>query len=96
MMIIISTRYKQHDKVPKSEQLIAAGCAAHAMQMAAYSLGLGAIWRTGELTHSDKVKHALSIKADDDIVGFLYIGNVEKPVKIKPSRSYENYVSYLA
>ncbi len=50
LIIIISTKYKLHDKVPKSEQLITAGCCVHAMQMACVALGFGAMWRTGQST----------------------------------------------
>ena len=43
MIIVISTQYVEHNKVPQQEQLVAAGCCAHAMQMAAYALGYGAM-----------------------------------------------------
>lgn len=78
LIIAVSTQYKDHPKVPKQEQLIAAGCAAHAMQMSAYSLGFGAMWRTGDMAYSDIVKAGLGIECSEDIVGFLYIGTVEK------------------
>ncbi|MFT5756511.1 MAG: nitroreductase [Alteromonadaceae bacterium] len=95
MMIIISTRYCQHPKVPKQEQLIAAGCCVHAMQMAAFGLGYGAIWRTGELSYHDLVKTELNIKIDDDIVGFLYIGTENKQLPAKATTPYQDYVTFL-
>ncbi len=94
MIIVISTLFTQHEKVPKQEQLIAAGCCAHAMQMAASSLGFGAMWRTGELAYNEQVKQGLGISEHDEIVGFLYIGTPCKEQKIKPSKSFENKVSY--
>ena len=95
MIIVISTEYKDHEKVPKQEQLITAGCCAHAMQMAAFSLGYGAMWRTGTLAYHPDVKKALSIDANEDIVGFLYLGTVAKSLNCKDAKSYESKVSYL-
>lgn len=95
LIIVISTRYQLHEKVPKQEQLVAAGCAAHAMQMAAFSQGYGAMWRTGEFSYSDEVKQALNIKISDDIVGFLYIGTIKKALPTKPVKAVSQYISYL-
>ena len=94
MIIVVSTKYRDH-KVPNQEQLVAAGCAVHAMQMMAYSLGFGAIWRTGDLSHNNSVKYALNISLQDDIVGFLYIGTETKSLPVKPFKTYENHVTYL-
>jgi len=95
MIIIISTRYCLHPKVPKQEQLIAAGCCVHAMQMAAFGLGYGAIWRTGELSYHDVVKTELNIKLEDDIVGFLYIGTENKQLAMKMTTPYQDYSTFL-
>lgn len=95
MIIVISTDYKVHEKVPKNEQLITAGCCAHAMQMAATSLGFGAMWRTGDLSTNLHVKQAMGITGDNEIVGFLYIGTPSKQLPIKPQKSYQDKVSYL-
>jgi len=95
LIIIVSTQYKDHEKVPKSEQLITAGCCVHAMQMAAYTLGYGAVWRTGDLSYNQDVKQALNIEANNDLVGFLYIGTKAKDYPEKPSCFYDDRVSYL-
>ncbi|MCW8832844.1 MAG: NAD(P)H nitroreductase [Colwellia sp.] len=94
MMIIVTTQFTHHEKVPKQEQLIAAGCCAHAMQMAAVALGYGAMWRTGELAYNSQVKQGLGISEDDEIVGFLYIGTQCKELPLKPSKNFNAKVSY--
>ena len=94
MIIVISTQYVEHNKVPEQEQLVAAGCCAHAMQMAAYALGYGAMWRTGDLAYNDTVKKGLGIEQDNEIAGFLYIGTPTKPVNIKPAKSFTDKVTY--
>lgn len=94
LIIVVSTKYQEH-KVPKQEQLVAAGCTVHAMQMMAYSLGFGAVWRTGELSYNNSVKYALNIDLQDDVVGFLYVGAEKKSRPLKPAKSYENHVTYI-
>jgi len=95
LVIIISTQYQLHEKVPKLEQAVAAGCAVHAMQMAAFSLGFGAMWRTGDFSYNADVKQALSINKEDDIVGFLYVGTPENKLPVKPLKTFQDHVTYL-
>ena len=95
LVIIISTQYQFHEKVPKLEQAVAAGCAVHAMQMAAFSLGYGAMWRTGDFSYNTNVKQALSINTEDDIIGFLYIGTPENILPIKALKTFQQHVNYL-
>jgi nitroreductase len=94
MIIVISTDYAEHNKVPQQEQLVAAGCCAQAMQMAAYSLGYGAMWRTGTLAYNETVKQGLAITEGNDIVGFLYLGTPSKLPNVKPAKSYQDKVTF--
>lgn len=94
MIIVVSTKFVQHDKVPNQEQLITAGCSAHAMQMAAVALGYGAMWRTGSLAYNNKVKEGLNVKEHDEIVGFLYVGTPCKEQTLKATKRFESKVSY--
>lgn len=95
LIIMITTKYQTHEKVPHQEQLVSAGCSAHAMQMAAYGLNFGGMWRTGEYSYHPYVKEALGVDAENDIVGFLYIGTKIKELPAKPSKPYAENVSYL-
>lgn len=95
VIITIATNYQEHPKVPQSEQLIAAGCAAHAMQMAASALGYGAMWRSGDLAFDQEVKSALNIGDGNDIVGFLYLGTKSKELPVKSRKSFETVTRYL-
>jgi len=93
MIIVISTQYVEHNKVPLQEQLITAGCCAHAMQMAAFSLGYGAMWRTGGFAYNETVKQGLGVEEGNDIAGFLYIGTPSKVCNTKPAKSYQDKVT---
>ena len=62
------------------ENISAASAAGQKMLLAAYALGLGAIWRTGKWASDPKVKEFLGLEVDQHIVGFIYLGYPE----IKP------------
>lgn len=95
LIIMITTQYQTHEKVPQQEQLVSAGCAAHAMQMAAYGLGFGGMWRTGAFSYHPHVKESLGVDENNDIVGFLYLGTKVKELPEKPRKAYDDYVSFL-
>lgn len=94
MIIVISTQYVAHNKVPKQEQLVTAGCCAHAMQMAAYALGFGAMWRTGDLAYDSTVKKGLGLEQGNEIAGFLYVGTPTKTSVLKPAKDFTDKVTY--
>ncbi|AQT59035.1 nitroreductase [Cellvibrio sp. PSBB023] len=78
MIIVAIAKCHAHPKVPQIEQLIAAGAAAQNIINASFALGLGAIWRTGDMAYDDTIKQALGLISnetlDEQIVGFIYIG----------------------
>ncbi|PID44832.1 MAG: nitroreductase [Proteobacteria bacterium] len=74
LVIIGVCCYSDHPKVPKSEQLLSAGAAMSYMLAAAQAENFGAIWRTGPMAYHDTVSEGLGLAANEEIVGFLYIG----------------------
>ena len=73
-IITVIAACKESPKVPQWEQLLSAGCAVHAMQMAALAQGFNGIWRTGAWTDHPDVRKAFRCGENDKIVGFLYLG----------------------
>ncbi len=94
MLIIGICKYKEHEKVPRVEQIATTACAIQNMQMAAFAQGFNGIWRTGALAHSEVVKQQLNLEADDEIVGYLYLGTPENPTHIKRQKSQEGKVEF--
>jgi nitroreductase len=74
LIVVVATRCDRSATIPVVEQIIAAGCAAHGLMLAAFAQGLGALWRTGEAAYDEAVKAAFDIGSDDLIIGFIYIG----------------------
>lgn len=74
LIIVAIAATQEHPKVPRSEQVIAAGCAVQNLLLAAHAQGLGAIWRTGELAYHPVVMAGLGLQEGEEIVGYLYVG----------------------
>lgn len=74
MIITVVAHCEDHPKVPHWEQMISAGCAVMAMQMAAAAQGFNGIWRSGAWTEAEPVRKAFKCRTQDAIVGFLYLG----------------------
>ncbi len=95
MVITVVAKVKPHDKVPQLEQEISAGCALMAMQMAALALGFNGIWRTGWFAFDRGVHQAMGLDAQDQIVGFLYLGTPQVEVRKLPERDPAQFVRYF-
>lgn len=94
LIVVVVCRYSEHPKVPRQEQLLSAGCAAHAMLLAAEAQGYAGIWRTGSYAEQPTVAQALRLADNEKIVGFLYFGSRDGRPKSLPERKVEDYVSY--
>ena len=94
LLVVSVCNVVEHPKVPREEQLLSTGCAAHSMLLAAESQGYAGIWRTGSYASDKHVYRALGLNASEEIVGFLYFGTREGQAKSLPTREVENYVSY--
>ena len=61
-------------KVDEFENACAAAAAAQNILLAAHALGLGGMWRSGDPIFDPLVRQALGFAADQQMVGFIYIG----------------------
>ena len=95
LIILVIARTKPHEKVPYIEQVISAGCAVQAMQMAAVAQGFQGIWRTGKWAYHSLVRDAFRLKSEDAIVGFLYIGTPECAISPPLEGDIKQYVKHL-
>ncbi|MDH0749250.1 nitroreductase family protein [Pseudomonas sp. GD03842] len=93
LVMVVIAKLTDHFKVPKKEQVITAGCAAHGVLLAAYAMGIGAVWRTGELAYSPHVAKGLGLTADEEVVGFLYLGTPQNPPREASKPELSAFVS---
>jgi nitroreductase len=74
LIVVVAARVQRGHKIPEVEQLVSAAAAAENIMLAARAKGFGAMWKTGAPAYDATVKQALGLDAQDDIVGFLYVG----------------------
>ncbi len=93
LVVVVIAKIQDHFKVPRKEQLITAGCAAHGVLLAAYALGIGAVWRTGELAYSTHVAKGMGLAADEEVIAFLYLGTPQNPPREAAKPDLAGFVS---
>lgn len=93
LLTVVIVRVVTHPKVPDSEQMLAAGCSAHGLLLAAHALGLGAVWRTGEFSYDRHLAKALGLAENEHLLGFIYLGTPEGKLRTPPELNPAEYVS---
>jgi len=92
LLVVVIARLHS-PRIPEVEQLLCAGCAAHAIVLAAHAQGIGAIWRTGELAYETAVMKGLGLDEHERIVGFIYLGTVMGERRTPPLLNTTDFVS---
>ena len=93
LIVVGIASYKDHDRVPKIEQSIAAAGVLHNIGMAVYASGFGSVWRTGPYASSAIVKQGLGLTEGEEIVGYLYVGTPSKADRPLKPISSEDFFS---
>ena len=92
LMIVAIANLTEHEKIPKMEQRLAVGAGIQNILVAAYAMGLGAIWRTGAMAEHSHVKSKLGLANNEEILGFIYLGHINCNLKKPPVLSQNDFV----
>ena len=95
VLIAVGVDKPSESKVLEIENVCAAAAACENLLLAAYAMGLGAKWRTGEWARDSKVKEFLGFEADQHIIAFLYIGYPEFVAEYPQRPSFEDRVIWI-
>lgn len=95
LIIIAVNASKDHPKIPKIEQLHSTAASTQNIINAAWALGLGAIWRTGDPAHNPLVAEAIGLADNEQIVGFVYVGHKNQSPKPLPELDISQYLTEL-
>lgn len=80
-LIVTVMRRTPETKIPLMEELAATAAAMQNMLLGAEAMGIAAIWNTGGMALKQPMKDYLSLKEEDQVVGFLYLGFTDQPRK---------------
>ncbi len=73
-ILVLIASPKAHPKVPTAEQVQATAAAGHAILLAAYAQGIGAVWRTGWVVTNPTIKQAFDLQEGEQMIGMIYMG----------------------
>lgn len=93
MIIVSIAQCRENPKVPRIEQIISAGAATQNLINAAFAMQLGAIWKTGEMAYDPKVKNALGLQSQEEIIGFIYLGTPAVPIHTPREQNPSDFFS---
>jgi Nitroreductase len=94
VVIVVTIDPSDRPKVKKVEEVAATACAVENMLLAAHSLGLGAIWRTGDDSYTEEMKQAFGVSENGLVLGYVYVGFPEDGYKpVAPERKTVDEIS---
>ncbi len=94
MIVAVVCSPKEHPKVPEVEQLISAGASAQLLVSSAFALGLGAMWRSGNLMFTETMAKGLGLADHESLVGFVYLGTPAARAPRPQPLDSRDFVSY--
>lgn len=92
LILVVVNRQQLHPKISPQNQLLASGAATQNILNAAWALGLGAMWRSGELAANPQVAAALGLGSYERIVGFIYLGERQGQTKTPPVLNTQDFL----
>jgi nitroreductase len=87
VLIVVGVSSERDDAMTRREDLQAASAALQNMLLAAHSLGLAAIWRTGDGAYDPAVKAHFGLQRQDEIAGILYLGYADPSLPAPEGRT---------
>ena len=95
VVIAVGVDKPNEPKVLEIENVCAVAAAIQNLLLAAHAMGLGAKWRTGEWARDEKVKEFLGFEADQQLIGFIYIGYPEFVAEYPERPSFEDRTVWM-
>lgn len=96
-VISIGMKRSVLDKLPEIQEIEAVACAVQNMFLSVTAYGLGCYWTTAGITYFEETKSYFGLESEDKLLGFLYMGYVEKTVtaisKRKPISGKVNWIN---
>ncbi|MGI9538757.1 MAG: nitroreductase family protein [Miltoncostaeaceae bacterium] len=86
VVIVCVCRSPSDEATVRIEDRDAVAAGVQNLLLAAADHGLGAIWRTGVMTDEEELREHLGLDAEDDLVGFVYVGKPAAQAKGEQTR----------
>jgi nitroreductase len=85
------------DQLPEMEEIAAVSCAVQNMYLtiAAYD-NIGGYWSTGGITFIEEAKELFGLGANDQLMGFFYLGYIKVPSVAGKRKPIQEKVTWIA
>lgn len=95
---VISIGMKRDDmkRLPEIEEIEAVACAVQNMYLTATAHGVGCYWGSGGITYFESAKQFFGLKADDRLLGFLYLGIPKLELPSGKRKNIEDKVNWVS
>ena len=77
-IIAIIAKKGLNNRIPFLEEIVSTSCSVQNMLLVAAQNELAVHWTTGGMTYTDEMKTYLGFGAENQVIGFLYLGRSEK------------------
>lgn len=96
--MVIGVTFAPNRDVPKPkpewEQMLTAGCAAYALQLAATAQGFDNVWITGMWVNSPLLREAFGCEEKDKIIGLMMVGSPTEEVHTPKNTDLAQFVTH--
>ncbi|WP_373766256.1 nitroreductase family protein [Glaesserella sp.] len=95
---VVAKIAKDIAKVPAWEQMLTAGCATYAMQLAANAMGFDTCWVSNKWVDGSALRQAFGCEASDKIIALVMVGNPLDSESVTTASQTENidgFVSFM-
>ncbi|MFT5400224.1 MAG: nitroreductase [Gammaproteobacteria bacterium] len=93
LIVVVVASVIESPKIPKIEQILCAGAAAHGILLASNALGFGSVWLTGDNAYDPVVFAALGLADNEEIIGFIYLGSEISKMPERPPANLADHLS---
>ncbi|MHB1867975.1 MAG: nitroreductase family protein [Nitrososphaerales archaeon] len=94
VIIAIILSPKEGGKIVPQEEVVAAGAALQNALLAAHSLGLGTMVRTGPHAYSETIRKFLGMNEKESLLGFIYVGYPVEPARQSKRSPIESKIEW--
>ena len=94
-LVAVSAVQSGEDPVADEEDLLAAGCAAYAVLLAAHGRGLASYWRTPAVLRTPAGRAALGIPGGEHPIGLLHLGTPRQEQRVPERAPAADVVRWL-
>ncbi|KHF39971.1 nitroreductase family protein [Halalkalibacter okhensis] len=95
VIIAVGVEPSKKKNVIVKEEYAAVSSAVQNMLLAAHGLGLGAIWRTGEICYAKRVKEFFGMSEMGEMVAFIYLGYANMSAPNVKKTPYQDVTTWL-